>query len=170
VRHFFLYIGFALASVALGQPQAPDETKARPKDLRMECSIDTSSKSVSITIKNRSSKKCAFQYVLSGDSAHLNYDAVVTTPDGDQLPKPKHNDAEKTKQTPVTIIPIRLEHNQEHVEKVSLSDLVEIPDAGGTFRVRIGRGLFSLEDNPLELDPAQMLWCAPIEVTFPATK
>jgi hypothetical protein len=95
-----------------------------------------------------------------------DYEAEFTSQSGERLPRhedPAPNRGPRPRQA--STAGLILDPKQDHVEEVPLKYLVDIPKAGGTFHVRLGRA--PVLKNPFHLDPEEILWCEPIDVTFP---
>lgn len=148
--------------------------KAAPADLAISCRIDAEERTVQVRIMNHSARKCYFQYQPSGESAHLNYDVIITSMSGKRLPAPAPAPRNPNPKIPVATLGeigmIPLNPKQERIESFPISALVDVPAKGGKFNVRIGRGLFAVWEDSQKLDPSQMLWCQPEDVTFPPAK
>lgn len=140
--------------------------------------IHPESRDVEVHLVNKSSKRVQFPSVLDVD-ARSNYDVVTTNAEGKRLPrpqrpKPKSYGGENGKPlvTPLyrtEVFVVLLDPGQQRIERFPLSAMVELPAQGGKFQIRIGRALFmKLETD--EFDPAQILWCKPVDVVLPPLK
>lgn len=147
-----------------GFPLSSFGSKATPADLSVSCRVNEAARIVDMTITNRTAKGVYFRRT----GPPLDYVVSIATSGGKPLvPPPKRRPL-----PPVTISStvIPLDPKEELVEKAYLSALADIPKQGGKFRIRIGRVLFSVPDDPLKPDPSEMLWCKPMDVTFPPLK
>ena len=154
------------------EPSTDIGRKATPADLAISCTVDPAARTAEVRVVNLANAKLYFQYQPSGKEAWLNYEVVIASPAGKPVPKPH---PKKSTNTGLIVLggsrmAAILEPHEERTENFSLSRLAEIPTEGGTFRVRIGRGLFTLWDDPFKFDPAQILWCNAATVTFPPLK
>jgi hypothetical protein len=95
-----------------------------------------------------------------------DYEAEFTSQSGKGLPRyeaPAPNKGPRPRQA--STAGLFVDPKQTLVEQIPLKFLVDIPEAGGTFHVRLGRA--PVLKNPFHLDPEEILWCKPIDVTFP---
>lgn len=164
-----LLVAAFLCATAICQqpaPQLPAALPAKPSDLSISCSIDTSTRVAQVTILNHTDKRIRLRF----GGPYMDFDADVRTTTGRRLPH--HEDAPTWPlQARAASIAIGdLVPKAQHSEKVPLEDLVDIPKAGGKFRVRIGRGLAALPNDVWQLDPKEIVWCKPMGVTFPPLK
>lgn len=98
-----------------------------------------------------------------------DYEAEFTGKSGKRLPRYEAaapNRGPRPRQA--STASLFLDPKQSHIEEVPLRYVVDIPKDGGTFHVRLGRA--PVLKNPFHLDPAEILWCKPIDVTFPPLK
>lgn len=173
-------MSIAICSIAWcqeGKP-APSLAKATLPDMSITCDIHPESRDVEVHLVNKSSKRVWFQSVMDVD-ARSNYDVVATGAEGKRLPKPQRpkpksygGENGKPLVTPLRRTEgfvMQLDPGQQIVERFPLSAMVEMPAQGGKFKIRIGRALFlKLETD--EFDPAEILWCKPMNVILPPLK
>lgn len=134
---------------------------AKPSDLSISCHIDALARSAQITIMNHS----AMPVRLRVGGATIDYRAEIRSMAGKQLGV--HDMKPPSQVRDASIAGTQIAPHAQYSEKVALRDLVDIPRAGGPFEVRIGRGLLPLANDPSQLDPHAIIWCKPIDVTFP---
>ena len=154
---------------AAAWPQTPHEQLGPPcaaEDLAISCRIDAKERAAAVTIANRSHGSCHFTEGRSADD-RLNYEVQATAADGKRLEQRTGTLAGFHSGTTIILDP-----GEVREEKFPLAALIALPKGGGTFRVRIGRGLGVLRYNTSRLDPSKMIWCAcePTTVIFPPLK
>lgn len=142
-------------------------SKATPADLNISCSIDEAARTATVTIVNKTDKRRYF--ARSGPL--IDYELVVTSPSGKRLPKPEppspNETTAKLKPRSSSTALIALGPKEDYTATFDLAQLVALPKDGGKFHIRIGQSLFEREDRMFEPNPAQTVWCKPIDVTFP---
>lgn len=104
--------------------------------------MNAAARTVDVTLTNRTKRKCYFR----GAGPLMDYIVVVTTASGKRLLPAAPPNAGTTGRTAcfASVWDVALGPKGEHTESLALESRVDIPKAGGTFRVRIGRGLFSM--------------------------
>jgi hypothetical protein len=153
------------------QPAPPPlPPPGKPSDLAMSCSVDADSRTATVTIINSASAAIEFSRV----GPRFEYEAELTGKSGGRLPRherppPKPGVVQVWQASRAGIF---LDPKQQYTEEVPLGDLVDIPESGGRFRVRLGRALFAPfpPTRPFHLDPSGIVWCKAIDVTFPPLK
>ncbi len=156
-----------VCSAAWCQDQAAQYfgSKATPADLSISCRVNGEARTVTVVIGNQTEKQRYLQSWRTADDME-NYEISVTTTAGKRLPPPK-KPIPQFRIESATLIP--LAPKEERTEKFALSDLVALPEKGGRFQIRIGRKL-STGDSSSDVVPSQVLWCKPMDVTFPPLK
>lgn len=157
-----------------GQSGADDfGAKATPADLNISCRVNQTDRAAEVTILNRTEKRCYF--VRSGSLT--GYKVTATTLAGKPLPEltveqalRQANPGSKYVNMFISSTMIPLGPKEKYTASFPLSDHILLPKEGGTFRVRIAQVLFMLPSQLTEPDPAETVWCKPIDVTFPPLK
>jgi hypothetical protein len=138
---------------------------AKLSDVSISCRIDPSTRTATVTITNDADRSI----LITRAGPMYDYEAELTTKSGERLPRhedPPPNSGPRVWQA--STASLFLDPKQNHVEEFPLRYLVDIPSGGGTFHVRLGRA--PVLKNPFHLDPKEILWCKPIDVTFPPLK
>lgn len=148
-------------AIAWGQQQSSEDlsgSKAEPAELSISCSVKAAERTAAIVLSNSTSKKYWFQDL----GPYIDYAVIVTTTDGKLLPQlapeqvvKRLNPSMKHANLSVSGRIVTLAPNDERTEKCPLGDLVILPKQGGKFRVKIGRALFTMKNDPLERDPSE---------------
>lgn len=179
-----LFFCALLGTVALCQRESTptvDGRIAKPSDIAISCRIDPETRIAKVTLVNRSGDRCFFR--LSWPNL-IDFEVIAQASGGKRLPQFRWGVSRNLAANVVidgkSHIPgvwqahfqsITLGPKQESVEDAHLGDLVDIPKAGGTFKIQIGRGLIpipiEISHDTAQLDPAEIVWCKPVEVTFP---
>lgn len=168
-------LGFVLIAVyglAHGQdPRAADlGQKLGPSDAAVSCSVEPASRIVTVILTNHTDKRRYFQ--RSGPLT--DYRAVVTDSNGKPLPQltamqgaKRLNPSGSLGSITLSSTLISIDPAESYTGSFPLFVHVTIPKDGGRFQIRVGQVLFSLPANPLESDPHEIVWCEPIDATFP---
>ena len=145
------------------------DVKGSPKDLSISCTVDVNTRTANVTFINRSSRTV---YIQDQVNPRANYRVIITDSEGRRLKEAPLPALPPGIERPVwtSIRPKTFDPGERRTENVPLSALVQIPQEGGKFRIKIGRGLFVKWNVPWEFDPSQILWCKPIEVSLPPAK
>lgn len=174
MRFYKAILPVAIWSVSWCQEvrQAPP-SKATPDNISISCHVNPDSRTVEVQLMNRTATRVYAQYVADVD-ARSNYEVIATNAEGKRLPKterPKLRPFNSKSSYPIpqmemSILLLHFDPHQQRNESFSLAARVQIPKQGGEFRIQIGRELF-LKPQSEQLDPAQILWCKPVDVVFP---
>jgi hypothetical protein len=154
-----------LCSAAYAQPQSPESlgSKGKPSDFAISCKVDDATRTVSVTLANRTTKRCYFQ--RSGPL--IDYRTILTTPAGTPVPPsirswPNRETADLKPRTTSTAL-IGLVPGQSYSGVLNLADRFALPKEGGKFRLHLGQSLFSLNGDALQRDPTAVVWCSWID-------
>lgn len=166
----FIIFALAITAAWCQRPNAQDWGKATPADLTISCPINTAARTVTVTILNKTDKQCYF--ARSGPL--VDYVVVVTTLAGRRVPAPErvwpNEITAKLQPRSGSTALIALGPNEKYTATFDLAPLVALPKEGGNFRIHIGQSLFERQDRLFEPDPEKIVWCKPMDVTFPPLK
>jgi hypothetical protein len=161
-----LLSGAFICAIAFAQQQTvespPLPLPAALSEVSISCRIDPSTRTATVTITNTADRPV----LITRAGPAYDYEAELTSKSGERLPRhedPPPKSGLRVRQA--STAGLTLDPKQDHVEEVPLKFLVDIPKAGGTFHVRLGRA--PVLKNPFHLDPEEILWCEPVNVTFP---
>ncbi len=161
-----LLTGALLCAAAFAQQQSSEfpllPLPAKLSDVSISCRIDPATRTATVTITNRADRAI----LITRAGPMYDYEAELTGRSGERLPRheePPPKSGPRVRQASTAGLP--LDPKQHHIEEVPLRFLVDIPKAGGTFRVRLGRA--PVLKDPFRLDPKEIVWCKPVDVTFP---
>jgi hypothetical protein len=160
----------ALLCAAAFAQQRPAEFPPLPlpaklSDVSVSCRIDPSTRTATVTITNHADRSV----LITRAGPMYDYEAELTGNSGKRLPRhedPPPKSGPRVRQA--STAGLFVDPNQKLLEEVPLKFLVDIPSAGGTFHVRLGRA--PVLKNPFHLDPEEIVWCKPVDVTFPPLK
>jgi hypothetical protein len=164
-----LLSGTLFCAIAFAQQQTvespPLPLPAALSDVSISCRIDASTRTATVTITNTADRSV----LITRAGPMFDYEAELTGRSGERLPR--HEDPPPKsglKVLQASTADLTLGPKQDHVEEVPLRVLVDLPKAGGTFHVRLGRA--PVLKNPFHLEPNEILWCKSMDVTFPPLK
>ena len=166
MRILMLLITALLCAGAFGQQNVSQPITAplaRPSDLSAECHVEATTRTVTVTIINRTSGTVRLRF----GGPMVDYEVDLRSTTGERL---RRQSRSPDRPWDASITAGNLASKGQYTEKVPLDGLVEIPNAGGTFQVRVGRGLLALRSDPTRLDPASIVWCKSVDVIFPPLK
>lgn len=163
-----------IALIALSGAKCQDQrtryfgSRATPAALTISCRVEEATRSVTVTIANHTARKCYFQ--RSGPVT--DYEVIITSMTGKRLtdikPDPsRQSSGRELRPITVSTAMIALGPKEEYTSSFPLSYHAALPKGGGKFRIQVGQGLFFMHDDPFELDPNEIIWCKPIDVTLP---
>jgi len=142
-----LFCGGALAQQQTEEfPPLP--LQARLSDVSLSCRIDPSTRTAAVRITNVADRSI----LITRAGTMYDYEAELTSSSGERLPRheePPPKSGPRVRQA--STVGLFLDPEQQQTETVSLRFLVDIPKAGGAFRIRLGRA--PVRKDPFRPDP-----------------
>ncbi len=164
-----------VAQTRQNQPENSPERRATSADVNISCRVNEATRTASVTLVNRTDDKIGFS-----NAFRLSYEGLITTEAGRRLPAPELPKVGSRRPGPkegtwiersqmMSIFGDSLGAGEQRTDELRLSDVAIIPKEGGTFHIRIGRGLF-FKFIAGQLKLTNVIWCEPMTATFPPLK